>query len=165
MIRENLSMTKRRATGTVDRCFAVLLAEDSDHDVRAIRRAWERCALPHPLHVVRDGQECVDYLLNRGEFADSEAHPRPGLLVLDLNMPRLNGFEVLSIIRRTPSLRRLPVVVMTTSSRESDLQKSYDLGANAFITKPVGQENLQETLELMSKYWRMVALPDRDEFG
>lgn len=143
-----------------DSPFIVLMAEDSEHDVRAVRRVWERSAIRNPLRVVRNGQECLDYLLRRGDYADPSSSPRPGILLLDLNMPLVDGFEVLRSIKEIPGLRRMPVVVLTTSSRDEDLARSYDLGANAYMTKPVGMEKLGEALERLHLFWELVELPD-----
>lgn len=143
----------------------VLLAEDSEHDIRAIQRVWERNAIPNPLRVVKDGAECMDYLLRRGPYERPEESPWPGLLLLDINLPKLNGFEVLEQLRATPRLRRLPVVVLTTSDREEDMNRSYDLGANAFVTKPVGVYELGRLLSSVSAFWGLAGLPDEVHDG
>lgn len=145
--------------------FDVLFAEDSEHDVRAVRRIWEKNAIRNPLIVVKDGRECMDYLFREGRYSGENAPARPGVLILDLNLPMIDGFEILRRIKATPLLRRLPVIVMTTSSRDEDLIRSYDLGANAFLTKPIGLEKLNEALLRFSLFWELVGLPHDDDNG
>lgn len=146
------------STATVP--FVVLMAEDSEHDVRAVQRVWSRSGIRNPLVVVKDGEECLDYLLRRGAYADPDRSPKPGVLLLDINLPKVDGFEVLSRIKQTPGLKRMPVVMLTTSSRDEDRIRSYDLGANAYMTKPVGMEKLTQTLLAFNVFWQLVALPE-----
>jgi len=140
--------------------FVVLMAEDSEHDIRAARRVWDKNAIRNPLVVVKDGQECVDYLFRQGAYSDPASAPRPGVLLLDVNLPKLNGFEVLRRIKETPGLKRLPVVILTTSSRDEDMVRSYDLGASAFMTKPVGLEKLSQALLAFNVFWELTGLPE-----
>lgn len=140
--------------------IVVLMAEDSEHDIRATKRVWEKQKLRNPLVIVRDGQECMDYLLRQGAYADDgEKHPFPGILLLDLNLPKIDGFEILKRIKETPVLRRLPVVVMTTSTRDEDKVRAYDLGVNAFMSKPVGLDKLSQALLAFNVFWEIVGLP------
>ncbi len=104
--------------------FVVLLAEDSEHDIIATQRAWKKHSIVNPLVVVRDGEECLDYLCMRGRYADPETTLRPKVLLLDLNMPKMDGFAVLKHIRNDRNLRHLPVVVLTTSKAEQDRMES-----------------------------------------
>ncbi|MBI1785066.1 response regulator [Candidatus Sumerlaeota bacterium] len=143
-----------------DKPFVVLMVEDSEHDIRATRRVWDKNAIRNPLKIVTDGAECMDYLLRRGQYADAKSSPRPGVLLLDLNLPKLDGFDILKQIRGNPQLKRLPVIVLTTSNREEDLTKCYDLGANAYLTKPVGLEKLSDCLLKFNLFWELVGLPD-----
>lgn len=143
-----------------DRPFVVLMAEDSEHDVRAAQRVWSKNNISNPLRVVSDGQECLDYLFRSGKYTDPDSSPRPGILLLDINMPRVDGFEVLRRVKESPALKRLPVIVMTTSSRDEDMVKSYDLGASAFMTKPVGLDKLSELLIKFNLFWQLVGLPE-----
>jgi two-component system response regulator len=136
------------------------MAEDSEHDVLAIERLWSNLKLPNPLKIVGDGRECLDYLLGCGEYVNVPDRPTPGLLLLDINLPVVDGFKVLRQIKETPVLRRLPVVVFTSSSRVEDKLRAYDLGANAFLTKPVGAENLAHALKLIQAYWELMDLPN-----
>jgi CheY-like chemotaxis protein len=140
--------------------FVVLMAEDSEHDIIATRRAWKKYSIANPLHIVRDGEECLDYLFQRGKYAELGSAPRPGILLLDINMPKKDGLTVLKMLRESQDLRRLPVIMLTTSKTEEDRVKSYDLGANAFITKPVGFQNFAEALRTIHLFWQLVELPE-----
>ncbi len=136
--------------------FVVLLAEDSEHDIIATQRAWKKHSIVNPLVVVRDGEECLDYLYRRGRYADPETTLRPKVLLLDLNMPKMDGFAVLKHIRNDRNLRHLPVVVLTTSKAEQDRMESYKLGVNAYIVKPVGFENFADAIRSINLFWELV---------
>ena len=138
--------------------FVVLMAEDSQHDVVAAQRAWKMHGIANPLHVVGDGDECLDYLYQRGKYDASNA-PRPGVLLLDLRMPKTDGLTVLKEVRANPELRRLPVIVLTTSKAESDKAESYDQGVNAYIIKPIGFQNFAEAMRKINNFWEIVELP------
>lgn len=140
--------------------YVVLMAEDNKHDVVAARRAWKQHNIKNPLHIVKDGEECLDYLYQRGQYSEPGAAPRAGILLLDVNMPKMNGLAVLQQIRSDDKLRRLPVVVLTTSDLEEDRLKSYDLGANAFIRKPVGFENFSNAMKMTNLFWELTELPE-----
>lgn len=142
------------------RHFVVLLAEDDEHDITAIRRAWQKHHVANPLFIVNDGEACLDFLYRRGEYSDPKRAPRPGMLLLDIQMPKLDGLSVLKHIREDPDLRLLPVVMLTTSKAEEDRLKSYDLGANAYIVKPVGFENFSRAVRTINLFWQLVELPD-----
>lgn len=139
-----------------DEAFVVLLAEDSEHDIIATRRAWKKHSIVNPLMVVRDGEECLDYLYNRGRYADPGTAPPPKVLLLDLNMPKMDGLAVIRHIRDDDNLRHLPVVVLTTSKAERDRMESYELGVNAYIVKPVGFENFAEAIRRINLFWELV---------
>jgi CheY-like chemotaxis protein len=139
--------------------FVVLMAEDNEHDIVATKRAWKKNNILNPLRIVNDGEECLDYLYQRGQYSAPDAAPKPGLLLLDLNMPKIDGLEVLKQIRAEPQLHRLPVVILTTSQLEEDRLRSYDLGANAYIRKPVGFEAFCEALTTINLFWQLVELP------
>jgi len=143
--------------------FPILLVEDSSHDITAVERAWKRYNILNPLHVVHNGEECLNYLYQRGEYAPPKDAPRPGLILLDLNMPKLGGIEVLEHIRNAEEdwLNRLSVVVLTTSKLDEDQVNSYNLGVNAFIMKPVGFDNFAEAIRTIHVFWQLVELPDR----
>lgn len=140
--------------------YVVLMAEDNKHDVVAARRAWKQHHIKNPLRVVKDGEECLDYLYQRGQYSEPGSAPRAGILLLDVNMPKMNGLAVLQQIRSDEKLRRLPVVVLTTSDLEEDRLKSYDLGANAFIRKPVGFENFSDAMKMTNLFWELTELPE-----
>ena len=123
--------------------------------------ALEESRLANDLRFVEDGEELLDYLYHRGRFAGEAESPRPGLILLDLNMPRMDGREALREIKSDPALRSIPVVVLTTSKAEEDIYRTYDLGVNSFITKPVQFEGLVEVMRTLGKYWfEIVELPD-----
>ena len=140
--------------------FVILLAEDNEHDIVAIRRAWKKNNIANPLHIVRDGEECLDYLHRRGKYSEPGSAPRPGILLLDIKMPRMDGLAVLKHIRGDEGLRRLPVVILTTSKDEEDRLGSYDLGANAYIMKPVGFHNFSQAVRTINLFWELVELPE-----
>lgn len=140
--------------------FPILLAEDSKHDIMAAQRSWKVHNILNPLYIVRDGEECLDYLHQREKYAPPAEAPRPGLLLLDLNMPKVDGLTVLRHIRADKDLCRLPVVVLTTSKAEEDKMNSYELGVNAYIMKPVGFENFAEAIKAINVFWQLVELPD-----
>lgn len=138
----------------------ILMADDDADDRDFARTAMEEGRLANELRFVEDGEELLDYLYRRGRFADPKDSPRPGLILLDLNMPRKDGREALREIKGDPSLRQIPVVVLTTSKAEEDILRSYDLGANCFVTKPVTFEGLVEVVKVLDKHWfQIVELP------
>lgn len=139
--------------------FVVLMAEDDEHDVVATKRAWKKHNIANPLYVVNDGEECLDFLHRRGKYTDPAKAPRPGVILLDIKMPKMDGLAVLRHIREDGELRRVPVVILTTSKREEDQLKSYDLGANAFVVKPVGFSNFSEAVRTINLFWQLVELP------
>jgi CheY-like chemotaxis protein len=131
----------------------VLLAEDNSDDIFLMRRAFERAAIPNPLRVVEDGVEALDYLQGIGPYADRAAHPFPCLLLLDVKMPKINGFDVLRRIRDNPATRRLPVVILTSSNQQKDIDHAYDLGVNSYLVKPHSAESLENLLQTLQTYW------------
>jgi CheY-like chemotaxis protein len=137
--------------------IVILLADDDEDDRMMTREAFQRHRLVNGFHTVNDGEELMDFLYRRGPHANA---PRPGLILLDLNMPRKDGREALKEIKADPDLRRIPIVVLTTSREEEDILKTYDLGANSFITKPVGFESMVKIVETLGTYWfQIVELP------
>jgi CheY-like chemotaxis protein len=145
------------------RPVTILMAEDDPDDRLMAREAFEESRLANSLYFVHDGLELMDYLLRRGGYADPERSPRPGVILLDLNMPRKDGREALREIKADPDLRRIPIVILTTSKAEEDILRSYDLGANSFITKPVTFESLVNVVRTISSYWfEIVELPRVD---
>ncbi|GIV78781.1 MAG: response regulator [Litorilinea sp.] len=140
--------------------IALLIAEDDPDDRLLTREALAESRLINDIYFVEDGQELLEFLFRRGRYADQDV-PRPGLILLDLNMPRLDGREALREIKQDPCLRRIPVVVLTTSKAEEDIVSTYDLGVNSFIVKPVTFEALIEVMQTLSRYWfEIVELPN-----
>lgn len=139
------------------RPIVILLADDDEDDRMMTRDAFQRHRLANAFHTVNDGEELMDFLYRRGPHANA---PRPGLILLDLNMPRKDGREALQEIKADPELRRIPIVILTTSREEEDILKTYDLGANSFITKPVGFESMVKIVDTLGTYWfQIVELP------
>jgi CheY-like chemotaxis protein len=144
------------------RPITILLADDDEDDRKLAQDALAESRLANDFHTVEDGEELMDYLLRRGKYAALADSPRPGLILLDLNMPKKDGREALREIKADPSLRRIPVVVLTTSKAEEDIYRTYDLGANSFITKPVMFESLVRVMRELGTYWfEIVELPRR----
>ncbi len=138
----------------------ILMADDSSDDRFLAREALRESLVVNDLREVEDGEELMDYLHRRGEYSDPESSPRPGLILLDLNMPRKSGREALEEIKEDENLRRIPIVVLTTSEDEADIIASYDLGVSSFITKPVTFERLVEIMKAFGKYWiEIVSIP------
>jgi CheY-like chemotaxis protein len=145
---------------TNNKPITILMADDDEEDRMLAQEAMEESRLANDLRFVCDGEELLDYLLRREQYAQPSTSPRPGLILLDLNMPKKNGREVLQEIKADPNLRTIPVVVLTTSKAEIDICQSYNLGANSFITKPVTFEGLVEVMKTLGKYWfTVVELP------
>lgn len=137
----------------------ILMADDED-DSLLVREALAESQLSIELHIVRNGEELIDYLCRRGLYADMKSNPRPGLILLDLNMTKKDGIEVLKEIKNHPELRQIPVIVLTTSRAEEDIYNTYNLGANSFIIKPVAFDSLVEVMKTIGKYWfEIVELP------
>jgi len=142
--------------------FVVLMAEDNEHDIVATKRAWKKHYIANPLYIVNDGEECLDFLREKGKYSEPGSAPRPGILLLDINMPKMDGLAVLKEIREDEDLRRLPVIILTTSKAEEDRLKGYDLGVNAYVVKPVGFESFSEAVRTISLFWQLVELPEGD---
>ena len=142
------------------RPIVILLADDDEEDRMLAADAMRESRVANDLRFVEDGEELLDYLYKRGSYAGADAAPTPGLILLDLNMPRKDGREALREIKADPDLRRIPVVVLTTSKAEEDIYRTYDLGANSFITKPVSFEGLVNVMRDIGRYWiEIVELP------
>lgn len=142
------------------------MADDDPDDRMLARDALVESHLLNDFETVNDGEDLMDYLLHQGKFSGEASRPRPGLILLDLNMPRKDGREALKEIKSHPDLRSIPVVVMTTSKAEEDIISTYDLGVNSFITKPVTFEGLVDVLKIIGRYWfEVVELPKKDGQG
>jgi CheY-like chemotaxis protein len=142
------------------RPIVILLADDDADDRLLAQQALDESRLANELRCVEDGEQLLDYLRNQGAYQDRVANPEPGIILLDLNMPRKDGREALREIKEDPSLRHIPVVVLTTSKAEEDVFRSYDLGVNSFISKPVTFEGLVQVMRILGRYWfEIVELP------
>lgn len=142
------------------RPITILVADDDDEDCMFIEEAFEEALLANDLRFVHDGEELMDYLTREGDYAAPDSSPRPGLILLDLNMPRKDGREALAEIKSDDRLRNIPIVVLTTSKQEEDIYRTYDLGVNSYITKPVTFEGLVDVVKNVRKYWfEIVELP------
>ncbi len=145
------------STEVETRASNVLLVEDNPGDIRLIEEALKEGKLPHSLHKVRDGAEAVEFLTRTGQYSDA---PRPDLIILDLNLPRKDGREVLAEVKLNPDLRLIPVVVLTTSQAQTDILRAYDLNANCYITKPVDLDELIKVVLAIESFWLgVVKLP------
>jgi len=131
----------------------ILLIEDSENDVLLLRLAFKRAGLVKPLQVVRDGVDAMSYLLGLSVFADREAYPVPNILLIDLNLPRLNGLELLAWLRTQPEFQHLMVVVLTGSAKKEEINTAYATGAHSYLVKPAQAEALQRLIDSVYEYW------------
>jgi CheY-like chemotaxis protein len=141
--------------------ITILICDDDEDDQLLTEQALREAHIANALRFVADGVQCLDYLYQRGAYAgETGMAPRPGLILLDLNMPKLDGRGVLSVIKKDPTLRDIPVVVLTTSHSDEDIARSYDLGVNSFITKPVTFSGLVDAMKILGRYWlEIVEMP------
>ncbi len=140
--------------------IVILMADDDEDDILLTGKALQKGKLLNTLYCVRDGEELLDYMFRRGAYTNPEKAPRPGLILLDLNMPKKDGREALKEIKSNPDLNDIPIVVFTTSKAEEDIYRSYKLGVNSFVTKPVTFEKLIEVMQMLGRYWfEIVTLP------
>ncbi len=141
----------------------ILMADDDADDRLLAKDALTECRLANEVHFVENGEELMDYLLRRGKYGPPAVVPRPGIILLDLNMPRKDGREALREIKAHAELRRIPIVVLTTSNADTDIGNIYELGANSFITKPVTFDSLVDVMRTLGKYWfEIVELPHKN---
>ena len=141
--------------------FTVLLVEDDLNDIFLVKRAFKMARMGTALQVVTDGEEALHYLRGEGKYGDREAHPLPRLIVMDISMPRRTGFEVLETIKRDGPLRRIPVVMVSSSDRAEDINRAYELGANAYMVKPMDYRAVEHLFESITHYWGLeCAKPD-----
>lgn len=146
--------------------ITILMADDDPDDRLMTQEAFAECRLRNPLKFVTDGEELLDYLNRRAPYDDDQAYPMPGLVLLDLNMPRKDGREVLREIKADPRLQSIPVVILTTSKAEEDVVRSYKDGVNSFISKPVTFAALIDVVQTLGKYWlQVVDLPSEADGG
>lgn len=137
----------------------ILLAEDDQIDVMTVQRAFKRNNIINPLYVVSNGQEALDYLKHNGRFSDQAGCPRPGIILMDLNMPVMNGIECLKQLKEDEDLRKIPVIVLTTSKEECDRVESFKLSVAGYIIKPVEFEKFVEAVKVLNLYWTLSELP------
>jgi len=142
----------------------VLLIEDDLNDIFLVKRAFKHADLPGPLQVVTDGVEAIQYLLGEGKYADRELYPLPQLIVMDIKMPRKTGFEVLEWLKTDGSLKRIPVIIVSSSTHSIDVNRAYELGANAYMVKPVNFHAVENLFQVITQYWvRECAAPEVEE--
>jgi CheY-like chemotaxis protein len=142
----------------------ILMAEDDADDRMITQKALDQNRVANPLVTVENGEELLDYLHHRGKYTGSDKAPRPCFILLDLNMPRMDGREALKVIKADENFRKIPIVVLTTSKAEEDILKSYNMGANSYITKPVTFEGLVKVIHSLQNYWlEIVDLPMEEE--
>ncbi|MEI6507076.1 MAG: response regulator [Bacteroidota bacterium] len=145
---------------TNHKAINILIAEDDEEDRMLTKDALKESLLVNRVDFVENGEELMDYLNNKGPYSDKQKFPLPGLILLDLNMPKKDGREALKEIKSDPLLKKIPVVVLTTSKAEEDILRTYDLGVNSFITKPVSFNEMVNVMKALGKYWlEIVELP------
>ena len=137
----------------VSRMMPILYAEDEPDDIFFMERAFKEAAIEQPLYSVADGEEVIAYLSGAGQYADRTQYPLPGLILLDINMPQMSGLDVLKWIRATPAVSTIPVLVLSSSSHEKDVQRASLLGANGYLTKPGQPDRLVEIVKAFRDYW------------
>jgi CheY-like chemotaxis protein len=129
---------------------SILMAEDNPDDIIITKRAWKNGRIQNPLYVVKNGEEAIEFLYKKGSYTDA---PTPSLMLLDLKMPRMDGFEVLSKLKNDIRFRKMPIIVLTTSDRDKDIERAYQLGCNSYICKPVNFENFIKVVMDIQQYW------------
>lgn len=140
--------------------ITILLAEDALTDQKLMELALAKSRLINDLYIVQDGEELLDYLYHRRQYSELSSSPRPDLILLDWHLPKIDGSEALQAIKADPKLRRIPIVVMTSSKSEEDIRLSYQLGASSFFTKPITFDSLVEAVNILGEYWfDIVELP------
>lgn len=140
--------------------LGILVVEDDENDVSLLRRAFKKAGLSLPIHVCRDGQEAIDYLVGRGEYADRIKFPFPSLILSDLKMPRCNGLELLQWLRQHPQCDGVPVLILSASGDDGDVRKAYELGASSYFCKPLSIERLIRLIQMAHEYWNEALLPE-----
>lgn len=145
------------------RRLTVLLVEDNPRDVRLTQRAFKQAGLPHELRVVRDGDEALAYLHREGAYTSPELSPRPDVILLDLNLPRMGGHELLRQVKQDVHFKQVPIIVLTTSGRPDDVRLAYETGANAYLLKPVEFSRFTDVIGQVGRFWlETVQLPPED---
>lgn len=139
----------------------ILVVEDDPAHAELTKRAIRKAGNANRIFVVADGENALDYLYNRGDYKDKTAFPTPGLILMDIKLPGIDGLDVLDKIKQDPILKRIPVIMLTTSEREEDILRSYDSHANSYLTKPVGFKAFEEKIRQMDFYWLILNKPPR----
>ena len=137
----------------------ILLVEDEEAHAELTRRAIRKAGNANRIDIIPDGEKALDYLFNRGEYADKDKYPLPGLILLDIKLPGMDGIEVLKIIKEDPDVRKVPVIMLTTSEREEDIREAYHYHANSYLTKPVGYKEFEEKVRQIDFYWMLLNRP------
>lgn len=137
----------------IDTCYPILVVEDSMEDFEVIKEALEEAGLANPIFHCKEGEEALDFLFHQGEFKDEKKVPRPILILLDLNLPGTSGREILKDIKEDDGLRKIPVIVLTTSDDERDIEKCYNYGANSYVQKPVDVEGFFKAVKRLKEFW------------
>jgi DNA-binding response OmpR family regulator len=152
------------STAVDARPAVILLIEDDEGDQELTRRSLEKGKIKNDLHIVEDGEQALDYLFRRGRYSDPAVSPRPDLVLLDLNLPKIDGRKILKEIRSTDELKKLIVVILTTSKQEEDIIRSYEMGANSYITKPPDFQQFVKVVQEVGHYWfQVVVLPPKED--
>ncbi len=131
----------------------ILLVEDDLDDIEFTIRAFRRKNIRNRIRTVGDGEQALDYIFSRSAFADREKYPKPGLVILDLKLPKIDGVEVLRVVKNHPRLRTIPIIMLTTSRSPEDVRKCYQLGVNSYVVKPLDFEEFSDLIELIARYW------------
>jgi CheY-like chemotaxis protein len=137
----------------------ILLVEDEEAHAELTKRAIRKAGNANRVDIVSNGEQALDYLYNRGPYADKEEYPAPGLILLDIKLPGIDGIDVLKAIKEDPDLKRIPVIMLTTSEREEDIVRSYEHYANSYLTKPVGFKAFEEKIAQVDFYWMILNKP------
>jgi CheY-like chemotaxis protein len=148
---------------TIKRSQTILIVEDSPEDYEATVRAFRKSGLANAIHRCENGEETLDYLYRRGIYADPEKSPRPGIILLDLNLPGMDGRDVLKVIKKDSDLKKIPTVVLTTSTDERDIEDCYVNGANSYILKPVDLNGLMIAIQKLRDYWFEIVILPKEE--
>jgi two-component system response regulator len=137
-----------------------LLVDDNEHDILAVKRAWQENRIGNALYIVRDADECLEYLYQRGKYSVPKAAPRPDVVLLNNKLPKMSGLEVLKQIRGSEEFHYLPVIMFTASESERDQLQAYDLLANAYVVKPMNFENLSAAVRSINEFWQLASIPE-----
>jgi len=137
----------------------ILLVEDEEAHAELTKRSIRKAGNANRIDVVFDGEEALNYLYNKGEYADKTKYPRPGLILLDIKLPGIDGIQVLKTIKKDTSLKRMPVIMLTTSKRDEDIAQSYNYYANSYLTKPVGFKEFEDKIQQLDHYWLLINEP------